>query len=82
VEGSSFPAIAAVALAASPVAASAAQPLSIANSPELRAGAEMQDESGMRGNTWLWVAGAVVAYLIIAAVADIWPFDDDDPDSP
>ena len=76
--------LAAVALAATPVMASAAQPLSLANSPELRAGAALSEANEMDGRidtVWL-IVGAVVIYLGIAAIADWWPFDDDDPDSP
>jgi hypothetical protein len=77
-------ALAAVALAASgPVAASAAQPLSVANSPEMRAAAGVEDANDLEGVGTIWlIVGAVVLYLGIAAIADWWPFDDDDPDSP
>ena len=76
-------AFAAFALAATPVAASAAQPLSLANAPQVREGAATSEASDMNGEIspiWL-IAGAIVLYLGIAAIADWWPFDDD-PDSP
>ena len=76
--------LAAVALAATPVVASAAQPLSLAAAPEARAGAAMSEANDMDGRidtVWI-IVGAVVLYLGIAAIADWWPFNDDDPDSP
>ena len=75
--------LAAVALAATPVMASAAQPLSLASAPAARTGAPMSEANEMNGRistVWL-IVGAVVIYLGIAAIADWWPFDDD-PDSP
>lgn len=73
---------AAIALAASPVAASAAQPLSLAASPEARTGAAMEDANSLRGDRTLLYVGIVAAVILILWLTDTWPFDDDDPDSP
>ena len=74
--------LAAVALAATPVVASAAQPLSLAAAPQARAGAPMDDANGLRGDRTLLYVGVVAAVLLILWLTDTWPFDDDDPDSP
>ena len=74
--------LAAVALAATPVMASAAQPLSLAAAPEARAGAPMEDANSVRGNRTLLYVGIVAAVILILWLTETGPFDDDDPDSP
>ena len=74
-------ACAGAALMASPVAAQAAAPLSVAGSESVRAGAPVEGESDLRrGGIVLWV-GIAAASLLILWATDTWPFDDD-ADSP
>ncbi len=75
-------ACAAAALVASPLAAQAAAPLSVVNSPEARASAQIEGENDLRrGGVLLWV-GVAAAILLILWATDTWPFDDDDDESP
>ena len=74
-------ALAAAALVASPVAVSAAQPLSPAarTSASLTAPNTLDDD----GNPpILLIIGGIAVVLAILWLTDTWPFDDDDPDSP
>ena len=78
--------LAAATLAASgPAAAqSAAQSLSVTNSPSVRAGATLDKKSDLRRGGIVPIIAGVAIILAILALTDTWPFDDNDdgPDSP
>jgi hypothetical protein len=59
---------AAGAMALAPVAAQAAAPLSLAQSSEMRAGAGMDDASGLRGSNAPVFIGLILLVLLLAIV--------------
>jgi len=63
-------------------AAQAAAPLSLANAPAVRAGADLSETSDIRGSA-RWILGAVVVALVVWGLIEL--LDDDDeafPNSP
>ena len=56
--------------------AQATHPLSVANAPGLRAGADMESESQLRG-TSKWIIGAVVLALLIWGAIELLDKDDE-----
>ena len=78
-------AIAAISLIASSTAAAAqsARPLSLANSPAARAGADVSGESSLdRRGAGVYIIGAVVLGLIIWGIIELTKDEDDRPTSP
>jgi len=68
-------------LSSSVAVAQSAQPLSLANSPAVRASAESPDSSELRG-TSLYVLGAIVLGLVVWGAIELLNNDDDNPSSP
>ena len=66
--------------AAGPVSAQSAAPLSLANSPVMRAGAPLDDASDLRGLTPV-LLGAVVVAILVFVLVDLGK-DNALPDSP
>lgn len=79
-------AIAAVSLIASSsvAAAQTARPLSLANHPAARAGADVSGESSLaRRGTAFYIVGAIVLGLVIWGIIELTSDDDEDmPNSP
>jgi hypothetical protein len=78
-------AIAAISLIASSTAAAAqtARPLSLANSPAARAGADTSGESSLRRRgAGFYIVGAIVLGLVIWGIIKLTDGEDDMPSSP
>lgn len=70
---------AAAALTASPVIA---QTQAAPTELPARSAAQLEDANELRGGYILPLTGLIAALLIVLALTDTWPFDDDDPASP
>ncbi len=72
---------AATAFAMGTVAAQAAQPLSVANAPGARAGADMGEAGALRGRSDTTIQIAVLAIVALLIWAGTELFDDDEGDA-
>ncbi|GAA4818522.1 hypothetical protein GCM10023232_14000 [Sphingosinicella ginsenosidimutans] len=61
--------------------AQSAQPLSLSQSPAVRAGAPTQKANQLEGTT-IWIIGAIVVGLAIWGIIELVDNDNDEPSSP